>query len=559
MIEFNEEKQELRLKELRIKEEEDLAQILAKKYKIPYLDLTTVSTNIDALRLVSEEEARAGELASFTLIGKKVGIAVRSPESKEITALVGKLEKKGYVVSVYMASKKSLEWVWRRYKDLSFSSETKAGILDVANAEISTIMEKIKTRDDVDKIITDVLSQKRSYRVSRILEIILAGGIGLGVSDIHLEPAESEVRLRYRLHGVLADVAPIDNDTFRLLLSRIKLLSGLKLNKNSIAQDGRFSIKINDREIQIRTSILPGAYNESIVLRLLDPENIGVKLEELGINKKLFAVLTREIQKPNGMILNTGPTGSGKTTTLYAFLQTIHTPDIKIITIEDPIEYHLPGIVQTQVDKEKYTFSQGLRSALRQDPDVIMVGEIRDNETASIAVNAALTGHLVFSTLHTNSAAGAFPRLVDLGVDPKVISSAISIVIAQRLVRKLNKDVASQIPLEGNDRVIVENILKTLPDGEAPVQTDKVWKLNDGVTDASGYTGRLGIYEAIVVDTAIEEVIRTNPSARDILKASSAQGLLTMRQDGILKVLDGTTTLDELRRVVDIDELISDL
>lgn len=553
MIQFNEEKQEQRLKELRLKEEEDLAQILATKYGIEYLDLSTVSVNIDALRLVTEKDAREAEMAPFTLVGKRVGIAVRVPDSTKVAEVITKLKTKGFSPTLYLVSKKSLEWVWRRYKDLSFSSKSTTGVLDVANEEIGTIMEKVTSRDDAAKLITDILGQKRSYRVSRILEIVLAGAIALGASDIHLEPEEVDVRLRYRLHGVLADVSPIDNDTFRLLLSRIKLLSGLKLNKNSIAQDGRFSIKIDGREIQIRTSVLPGAYNESIVLRLLDPKNIGVKMQELGINEKLFSVLSREIAKPNGMILNTGPTGSGKTTTLYAFLQSIHTPDIKIITIENPIEYHLPGIVQTQVDKEKYTFSQGLRSALRQDPDVIMVGEIRDNETASIAVNSALTGHLVFSTLHTNSAAGAFPRLVDLGIDANVISSAVNVVIAQRLVRKVNQEYAEKVTLEGADKEVVDRIVATLPPDTPAPQTSEVWRLKEGVSETDGYSSRIGVYEAIIVDSELEEVVRNNPSARDIAAASKKQGILTLRQDGILKVLSGVTTLDELRRVVDID------
>jgi len=256
---------------------------------------------------------------------------------------------------------------------------------------------------------------------------------------------EKMARLRYRLDGVLNDILELDHTTYALLLSRIKLISNLKLNVKEKAQDGRFSIKISEIEIEIRTSLLPGGYGESVVLRILNPDEISVPLEELGINKKLLDIINHELKKPNGMILNTGPTGSGKTTTLYAFLKKIYTPGIKIITIENPIEYHLKGIVQTQTEEKKgYTFAEGLRSSLRQDPDVIMIGEIRDNETAEIAVNAALTGHLVFSTLHTNSAPESIDRIIDIFPPHQQsqvrmqLSTTLAGVISQRLLPKID-------------------------------------------------------------------------------------------------------------------------
>jgi type II secretory ATPase GspE/PulE/Tfp pilus assembly ATPase PilB-like protein len=271
---------------------------------------------------------------------------------------------------------------------------------------------------------------------SRTLEIILAGAISTKASDIHLEAEEKDARLRYRLDGMLYDITTFDQKTFHSILSRIKLLSGLKLNVKSEAQDGRFAIAIGDGEIEIRTSIIPGGFGEASVLRILNPKSISVPLEDLGFNKKLLGIISELIARPQGMILTTGPTGSGKTTTLYAFLKKVYEPSLKILTIEDPIEYRLGGIVQTQVEEEKgYGFLSGLRSALRQDPDIIMVGEIRDEETARTAIDAALTGHLVFSTLHTNNAAGAFTRLIDLKANPKVITSAVSASLAQRLIR----------------------------------------------------------------------------------------------------------------------------
>jgi len=345
-----------------------------------------------------------------------------------------------------------------------------------------------------------------------------------------------------------------DRPTYELLLSRIKLLSGLKLNIKNAAQDGRFSVGIGGADVEIRTSVLPGAYGESVVLRILDPKSINVPMEELGIEPKLWEVLNREIKRPNGMILNTGPTGSGKTTTLYAFLKKIHTPDIKIITIENPIEYHLPGIVQTQTEGKKYTFASGLRSALRQDPDVIMVGEIRDDEVASTAINAALTGHLVFSTLHTNTAAGTFPRLIDLGINPKIIGSAVNISMAQRLVRRLKSDYRKEVTLAGHDKDIVDRILDSIVDkSQIPQNTTVVYEpTEDGPIS---YKGRVGIFEAILVDEEIERLISESPSEREIERAARAQGILSMAQDGIVKALQGITSLSELRRIIDLEKI----
>ena len=317
---------------------------------------------------------------------------------------------------------------------------------------------------------------------------------------------------------------------------------------------------IGTDDIEIRTSILPGAYNESIVMRLLNPKTIAIPMEELGIPKKLLAVLEREITKPNGMLLTTGPTGSGKTTTLYAFLKKVHNPGVKIITIEDPIEYHLPGIVQTQVNDKGYTFLEGLRSALRQDPDIIMVGEIRDGETAAIAINSSLTGHLVFSTLHTNSAAGSFPRLIDLGINPKIMSSSINIALAQRLIRRLCPACKKAVSIEGEVKRKIDMILGSIVDkGElqAEIPTLPAQVFTAGGCDKcnqTGYKGRIGIYEGMKLNDEVNKVIEYNSSEEEIAKAASSQGILTMTQDGIIKVLKGITSLDELERVIAIEE-----
>ncbi len=574
-IVFDDDKQNKQVRELYKKEEEELAQMLSEKYGILYTDLFATPISSDGLGLIPEEKARSAKCAIFSMTGKKIDIAVLSPTNQNTIEVIEELKKRGYEVTLYLVSTASLEKAWSRYKDISFAFETRAGALDISNEEITTLLKEVKSVEDVEKRVQDVLSQKKSYRISKILEIILAGAMATKASDIHIEPEEEYVRLRFRLDGVLIDILRFDRETYGLLLSRVKLLSGLKLNVKNNAQDGRFSVKIDQSDIEIRTSILPGAYSESIVLRVLNPQTISVPMEKLGIEPKLLAILEKEIAKPNGMILTTGPTGSGKTTTLYAFLKKIHNPGIKIITIEDPIEYHLPGIVQTQVNAEKsfasskdrarsedggeqvkdkgYTFVNGLRSALRQDPDVIMVGEIRDRETAEVAINSALTGHLVFSTLHTNDAAGAFPRLIDLGVNPKIISSAVTVAIAQRLVRKLCPVCRKEIEIPADKKKLLERIVSQITDKALRVEVKTLWSA-PGCKECNmtGYQGRLGIYEAILINEKIEKAVRENPSEREIADAAKDQGILTMAEDGVLKVLKGVTSLEELERVIEL-------
>ena len=556
-VEFNEEKQNKRLTDLKTKEEEALAKLLSEKYGLAYLDLSLVPINIDALRIIHEKEARKAEIAAFNIIDKRVDVGIISPNNESTNEVLDNLRRAGFEPNVFMVSHASLQKVFERYKDLSYSSETKGGALDISNEDISEILKNVRGLSDIKKEIEIILNAKKSYRISKILEIILAGAVATQASDIHIEPEEDDVRLRYRLDGVLTEILRFDRDTFKLLLSRIKLISNLKLNIGG-AQDGRFSIKIESGDVEVRTSLLPGAYSESVVLRILNPEATSVNLDGRGIHPALLEIFKDEIRKPNGMILVTGPTGSGKTTTLYAFLKEIYSPEIKIITIENPVEYHLPGIVQTQTDPDKdYTFANGLRSALRQDPDVIMVGEIRDSETAEVAVNAALTGHLVLSTLHTNNAAGSFPRLIDLGVNSKVLTSALNISIAQRLVRVLCEKCKKEIPVSAEDKIIIDETLGSITN-KTYIEGHESYTLFEPVgcplCNNSGFVGRTGIFEAIRATKEIEEVVNRNPSEREIEEAAKSQNILTMKQDGILKVLRGITSLSELRRVIDVAE-----
>lgn len=561
-LHFDEDKQNQRLHQLLLEEEEKATQIAAEQFGLPYIDLTRIPINIDGLRLITEAEARTNHVALFEIVGKKASLAVKSPTSDLTQKSIVALENHGYQVFVYMASSQSINKAWDRYKDLSFAFETEAGSLDISNDEIESLLEKAKKIEDISILIQDALNIKKSHRVSHVLAVIMAGGLSTKASDVHIEPEDAFARLRYRLDGVLVEAIQFDLETYRLILSRIKLLSGLKLNVKEMAQDGRFTVKIYTTDIEIRTSTIPGAYGESVVMRILNPKSISSGLDELGISERLLNLLKVEISRPNGLVLTTGPTGSGKTTTLYAFLRYTQSEKFKVITIEDPIEYHLTGIVQTQVEEQKgYTFESGLRAAMRQDPDIIMVGEIRDGETANTAIQAALTGHMVFSTLHTNNAAGTFTRLVDLGVDPKVLTSAIRVTIAQRLVRKLCPDCTKVSPLDQARIPLIQEVFDSLKkymphSTEANefknIPTEMHIAIGCKKCNNTGYRGRIGIYEAIVSDREIEKIVRENPSEREIKEVSKKQGILDLKQDGVLKVLRGVTTFEELERVVDI-------
>jgi type II secretory ATPase GspE/PulE/Tfp pilus assembly ATPase PilB-like protein len=558
MLNFGDAKTKEHFEELRKKEEEDMARTLSVRHGLAYADLGTVPVNMDALRLVDEVTARTALCAPFAVVDRKVKLAVYSPTFPKTLEVVAGLTRKNFEPTLIMVSKASLEKVWARYKDLSFAEESKAGALEISNSDIKKYITQMKSVGDVSNTMEEISHLQRSHRISKIIEAVLAGGFALKASDVHIEPEEEKVRLRYRLDGVLRDVFSFDHETYNLLLSRVKLLSGLKLNVKTEAQDGRFSVELDATEIEIRTSILPGAYNESVVLRILNPEAINVPLEALGMSSDLLEIVDREINRPEGMFLTTGPTGSGKTTTLYAVLRKVYEPTIKIITIEDPIEYHLDGIVQTQVNADKsYTFGLGLRSVLRQDPDVILVGEIRDSETAKTATEAALTGHLVFSTLHTNNAAGTFPRLIELGVDPKTLPSAVRVSMAQRLIRKLCPICRTEKSVTPPQAELISKILTPLAGTKytSGLQYEKIFEKGSGCDAChDGYKGRIGVFEVVLRSADLERLIVTNASERDIKLLAQKQGIPDMRQDGVIKILQGQTTFEELSRVIDLED-----
>jgi type II secretory ATPase GspE/PulE/Tfp pilus assembly ATPase PilB-like protein len=417
----------------------------------------------------------------------------------------------------------------------------------------SDVFERIKKEIHNIPELGQKVKEFSAKRITEVLEVILGGAIVLEASDIHVEPTEENARLRSRIDGILQDVTTFDLSVYQRVLSRIKLLSGLKLNITDRPQDGRFSILFGQDLIEIRASSLPAEHGESIVLRILNPKSL-IGMEALGLREDLLKIFTAEIKRPNGMIIVTGPTGSGKTTTLYAFLNEIQKPEIKIITIEDPIEYHLEGISQTQVNPGKgYDFANGLRSIMRQDPDVILVGEIRDLETAKIALQAALTGHLVLTTLHTNDAAGTVARLISLGAKANNIGPALNVAIAQRLLRRVCKECLKIKEATPKELGMIKKILNKLPTSvKVPKITDEL-KTPQAVgcksCNSTGYRGRVGIFEAFFIDDKMEKFILTKPSIAGLRERAIERGMITMKQDGLLKVLQGITTLEELERV----------
>ncbi|MBU0546867.1 GspE/PulE family protein [Patescibacteria group bacterium] len=430
-------------------------------------------------------------------------------------------------------------------KKITGSVEISSEIIQEAKKEIQNISQ-----------FKEKISRFSAENITDVLDIILIGAINLSASDIHIEPSKNEALLRARIDGMLQDITSFDLIVFQKVLSRIKLLSGLKLNINDRPQDGRFSVSAQQDLIEIRSSTLPAEYGESIVLRILNPKNL-ITLEALGLREDLLKAINKELTKPDGMIIITGPTGSGKTTTLYSFLTKTKNPENKIITIEDPIEYHLSGISQTQTHPEKgYDFASGLKSIMRQDPDVILVGEIRDLETAQIAIQAALTGHLVLTTLHTNDAAGTIARLISLGAKSANIGPAINLAIAQRLIRKVCPQCFKMKTVSDQDLEKIKKGLKNLPEAikkKLPSIT-KSLQIPQSIgchdCNSTGFRGRIGIFEAFFVNDKMEKFISTSNSIALLKEEAIKQGMITLRQDGLIKVLEKITTIEEIDRVM---------
>lgn len=535
--------------------QERLTKGRAQKTTAAYLDLTKAPIQIDGLKLLSKEDAEKAGTVIFESKGKTLAVASLNPTAPAAAALIKRLEASGYTLRLFTISEQSLEYALSFYAFIPAEGKELSGKIELTKERAETFSKELVSIPFISAALQKALAQRQE--TGNLLEIIFAGAIIIRASDIHFEPTERGARLRYRLDGMLQTVyEPIPYQIYHRIVSRIKLLAELKINVAEETQDGRFAISLGELEIDFRISVVPATFAETIVMRILDPRSIEIGITDLGFRPDDMKLIQEELQTPNGMILNTGPTGSGKTTTLYTFLRTIATPAKKVITIEDPVEYHLAGIEQTQADEESgYTFATGLEAMMRQDPDVILVGEIRDKDTANTAIQAALTGHLVFSTLHTNSAPGVIPRLVNLGVDVTSLAPAINLIIAQRLVRKLctkcrvKKEVTPELQKK------IDTFLAALPERvlrpEAkdivlyePPHTET--KTGCALCGFTGYKGRAGVFELMKVDDDIEPIILQNSGEGSVTKFAREHGMVTLQQDAILRVLLGVTTFEEV-------------
>ncbi len=547
------------LSSLKRSSEENEAATLAHASRLPYVDLHIFPVDNEYVSIIPEGDATSLGIALFQKKGKEVRIAAIDPNDQNALSYIKSLEdREGWMAKIYVASRSSVEHVWSIYRKPIFLD-----YLDHLKVSLSD--------DDLGKFEREfgnlIALKERILTIptTQILETVLVGAIKLRSSDIHLEPEErGEIRLRYRIDGVLQDIGRFPGSIYPLLLSRVKMLSKMKLNIRDKSQDGSFSLLLESRHIDMRVSSIPGNYGESLVIRLLDEETALADIGTLGLRGLAFEQVEKAFQKPTGVILNTGPTGSGKTTTLYAILRKLNDPGTKIITIEDPIEYRIANITQTQISKgNNYTFSMGLRSIVRQDPDVILVGEIRDDETANIAINAGLTGHLVLSTLHTNNAAGSVARLVEMGVRPNTIPNAINAFIAQRLVRCLCAECKeSYEPAEETASSLKEILSLISPKAkiDIPKTIEKLWHPKGCARcNGTGYQGRVGIFEVLTLSDAIAEKVSNMASENEITREALEEGMVTMAQDGILKAVEGITSLDEVWRVTGQTEFLKDL
>ena len=541
---FQKKHQEIKLKQL-----ESQAKKRAKASGFSYINLFGFPLSPEALSLIKEERAVELKAVCFYYDGKKVRIASTDPDRKEIKELLKEKEKELHVEGVlYLISKHSLDYALEVYKNLPKVDRVTGGV-KIEEEDLKKFKDDLSNYKSLDKKIKEV-------NISDVVTLILASALKTEASDVHIEAEEGGVKVRLRIDGVLQDAATIKKERWEKIVSRMKLLSRVKINVTDSPQDGRYTIFLDQEKIEVRTSFLPTNFGESVVMRLLSSASIALPFEDLGLMPQAHDTLKEEIKKPNGMILTTGPTGSGKTTSLYAILKKLNSEETKIVTLEDPIEYHLDGINQSQIDTSTgYTFAKGLRSILRQDPDIIMVGEIRDLDAAEISIQASLTGHLVLSTLHTNDASGVIPRLIDMGVKAYFLTPSINAIIGQRLVRKICPECKKEHQLEKEEQKKVEKILAvTSPKSgvDIPHKIPKIYKAGPGCESCNGvgYKGRIGIFEIFTMADNIKHLASDNAPSFKILQQAIENGMVTMLQDGILKVLDGVTDLSEVYRVV---------
>lgn len=534
--------------------ENDLRRMQAYILGIPFVNLKNQKLDFSVLALIPEPIARNHNIVAFRKINDSLEVAMLDTE--DLTAIDFVKKKVGLKILPRLTDEESMKWAL-----LSYQKTLKAEFGDIIQKEANSLRAISDEAGGEDITESDLKKLSEDVPVVRIVDTLLKHAIIQNASDIHIEPEEDKVLVRYRIDGVLRDAMILPKNTAHGITARIKVLSSLKLDEKRIPQDGRFKIDSGGEKVSFRVSTLPVYYGEKTVMRLLRESVSGFTLESLGFHGRGLDDLHKALRVTTGMILATGPTGSGKTTTLYTMLDIINTPNVNISTIEDPVEYQMTRINQTQVRPEiGFTFANGLRTLVRQDPDIIMVGEIRDNETAALAINAALTGHLVLSTLHTNSASGAIPRLLDMKVEPFLLVSTINIIIAQRLVRKLapsktkyflkKEELASLGNVISLDRMA--DLLKSEDIISSKTSFDKIpfWKANPGENSEDGYSDRIGIHEVLKVTPTIKDLIMKGATSEEIEGQSKSEGMMTMIEDGILKAVQGITTIEEVLRVV---------
>ncbi len=519
---------------------------------VPYVNLADVPIDQKILSLLPLDIA---ERFMAVPLGEVSGrLAVAMLDANNIQAVDFLANKIARPLKVYMASEIGIRNIIAQYKT-DFSS---------VNAAVDAVQIE---KDEAAQISGDVKTIVQDSPISRALSTILEHAARSKASDIHIEPMETQLKIRNRVDGVLREIMQLPKSIEPALVSRIKILANLKIDEHRIPQDGQFAVVAAGKEIDLRIAISPVVWGEQVVIRLLDKSGSSFNIEEMGYAGRALRTIRKGIHKPNGMVITSGPTGSGKSTSLYALVQEIKDDSINIVTLEDPVEYKMKGVNQIQVNSEVgLTFANGLRSILRQDPDVVMVGEIRDKETAELAIQAALTGHLVFSTLHTNSAAGVLPRLLDMGIEPFLIASTVNTIIGQRLVRRVATEREMYQSNEIETKSILDNIGHLLPKTKAdipsvstdlgyedlPLSGQSAYTLAKGIESPrtpGGYSGRVGLYEVIDMTEEIQNLVVQRATSAQIEKLAISQGLVTMRQDGYFKVLQGLTTIDEVNRV----------
>jgi type IV pilus assembly protein PilB len=545
--------------------DEQLTKANATITKVPYVNLTAAKVDPTILKLLPQDIAERYMAVPLGQMQHRLVVAMLDADNVQAVDFLS--NRIGRPLKVYAASEAGIKQVLRQYGaqlGTQMADSVLEGLDKIGSEDLEATAKADKKAGNKKGVTTIVQDSPISKALSAILEFAARNR----ASDVHIEPLEDEVKVRCRVDGVLREIMRLPKNTEPALISRVKILANLKIDEHRIPQDGNFTVEVDGQGIDLRIAIAPVVWGEQVVIRLLDKTGTSFKLEDMGYTGRALRTIRRGIERPNGMILTSGPTGSGKSTSLYALIQEIKNDAINIITLEDPVEYKMDGINQIQVNPEVgLTFATGLRSILRQDPDVVMVGEIRDKETAQLAVQAALTGHLVFSTLHTNSAAGILPRLLDMGVEPFLIASTVHTVIGQRLVRRIADEGRQSYKSSAAEteaiKATIGHLLPPSSDKMAaaaadlgykslPLANETAYTLSKG-TDSpdypGGFKGRMGLYEVFEVSEAIQGLIMKRATSTEIEKAAQAEGMVNMRADGYLKALDGRTTLAEINRV----------